>query len=80
MHFLQFLEDKWTVILNTNWDQHLADEYNKEDDVIRIKIESIVSESITEELTFKVIPIDQNSGKIQFQWEHVSFTFNISNN
>lgn len=73
-------KDKWTVILNTNWDQHLADEYNKEDDVIRIKIESIVSESITEELTFKVIPIDQNSGKIQFQWEHVSFTFNISNN
>lgn len=29
---------EWTVILNRNWEQHLASEYDQRDDVARIKV------------------------------------------
>lgn len=29
---------EWTVILNRNWEQHLASEYDERDDVARIKV------------------------------------------
>lgn len=29
--------DKWTLILNKNWNQHLADKYDEKDDVLRLE-------------------------------------------
>ena len=73
-------KDKWTIILNTNWDQHLADEYSKSNDVIRFDVIPSVSDDIIEELTFEVIPKDDKSGTIRFQWEKITFEFDIINN
>ncbi len=72
-------KDNWTIILNTKWDQHLADEYNTDEDVLRMEVTPILSDESLEELTFKVIPIDDNSCTIRFQWEKVTFEFNIIN-
>lgn len=72
-------KEKWTIILNTNWDQHLADEYNADEDVLRIEVTPTLSEESFEELTFTVIPLDDKTGTIRFQWEKISFEFNIRN-
>jgi hypothetical protein len=31
-------KEKWIVILNTRFDQHLADEYNEKEDVLRLEV------------------------------------------
>lgn len=72
-------KEKWIIILNTNWDQHLADEYNPDEDVLRMEVIPILSDESIEELTFKVIPLDDKTGTIRFQWEKVAFEFSISN-
>ncbi len=72
-------KEKWTVLLNTNWDQHLADEYNADEDVLRMDVTPTLSDESLEELTFTVIPLDDKTGTIRFQWEKVTFEFDINN-
>ncbi len=72
-------EKEWVVILNKIWDQHLADKYDPKEDILRLNVAPKVEESSVEELTFKVIPKDDNSGVIRFQWDKTSIEFNIRN-
>lgn len=72
-------KDKWTIILNTNWDQHLADEYKEDEDILHMEVIPTLSDEIKEELTFNVIPLDDKAGTIRFQWEKVVFEFDIIN-
>ncbi len=72
-------EEEWTVILNKNWNQHLADDYNPEDDILRLNVIPIMQEKSFEELTFEVLPKNGNSGTIRFQWNKTAFEFSISN-
>ncbi len=46
-------EDDWTIILNENWNQHLADDYDEALDVLRFSIKPEAHE-FTEQLTFEV--------------------------
>ena len=71
-------KDEWTVIFNTNWDQHGKDEYDTKDDVLRFKVKPIISEIITEHLEYKVKKINNNKGLIYFAWEKVSISFNFA--
>lgn len=70
-------KDDWTVIFNTNWDQHGKDEYDTKDDVLRFKIKPMISETITEHLEYKVKKVNNNEGLIYFAWEKVSISFNF---
>ena len=72
-------KEEWTVILNKNWDQHLADDYKSEEDILRLKVTPVMNENSLEELTFEVISKDENSGTIRFQWDKTAFEFSISN-
>lgn len=72
-------KEEWTVILNKNWNQHLADDYKSEEDILRLKVKPIMNEHSLEELTFEVISKDKNSGAIRFQWDKTAFEFSISN-
>src|SRR5215216_2160970 len=38
--------EEWTIILNRNWNQHLADEYNAADDIVRIQVKPEVSNKL----------------------------------
>lgn len=71
-------KDEWTVIFNTNWDQHGKDEYDTKDDVLRFKIKPMISETITEHLEYKVKKVNNNEGLIYFAWEKVSISFNFA--
>lgn len=72
-------KEEWTIILNKNWNQHLADDYNPKEDILKLKVKPIIQENSLEELTFNVIPKNENLGIIRFQWENVSFELKISN-
>ena len=72
-------KDEWTIIFNSNWDQHGKDEYDIKDDVIRFKVNPIISDEVTEHLVYKVLRKGENSGEISMSWEKVSiqFPFNV---
>lgn len=72
-------EDQWTVIINTNWDQHLADDYKEAEDVVRIQVTPVKLNEVVESLTYKVEEIDSSSGKIAISWDDVSVSFEVEN-
>jgi hypothetical protein len=65
----------WTVIFNTNWNQHGKDEYNEKDDVLRFKITPKLSDEITEHLVYKVEKKGDAQGSISLSWEKVTIRF-----
>ena len=70
-------KDEWTVIFNSNWEQHGKDEYDEKDDVIRFKVKPTSSEEIKEHLEYKVSKVNDAEGKINLSWEKVSIDFNF---
>ena len=59
---------EWTLIINKQWKQHLATEYDEKEDIVRIKVkpEKI---SHTERLQYYIELNKNNSGKIAVAWE-----------
>ena len=70
-------KDEWTVIFNSNWEQHGKDEYDEKDDAIRFKVKPTFSEEIKEHLEYKVSKVNDAEGKINLSWEKVSIDFNF---
>lgn len=68
-------KDEWTLILNKNWEQHLADEYSEQQDVLRWKVKP-ESNQHTERLTYRVIR-DKNDGRMEMLWEKLKIQFEI---
>lgn len=69
--------ESWTVILNENWDQHLADDYDPELDVLRFEVTPEEHE-FTEQLTFEVFGSPEGDGIIEFAWEELSLRIPVS--
>jgi len=63
-------KEKWLVILNTRYDQHLADDYNEKEDVVRAEVKP-EGHDMTQRLTYAVNAIDDKSGEIVMQWEKI---------
>lgn len=70
-------KDEWTVIINRNWDQHLADEYAESDDVARIKVKPITADQVIERLNYDISPVDGNKAKITISWEKIRVPFEL---
>jgi len=72
-------KDEWTVIFNSNWDQHGKDEYDSKDDILRFKVSPVISDEVTEHLVYKVLRKGENNGEISMSWEKISiqFPFNV---
>jgi hypothetical protein len=70
-------ETEWTLIINKNWQQHLADDYDPKDDVVRIKVKTQQAGHL-ERLQY-FIEVNGQSGKIIMAWEKIRvelpFTF-----
>lgn len=69
-------KEEWTLILNKNWEQHMTDEYDKEEDILRWKVKPD-SSAHTEALTYQVIS-GEEKGSIEFLWEKVKLSFEIA--
>lgn len=66
-------KEKWTFILNTNHEQHLSDDYDQKDDVLRFDIKPTNSEA-TQRLTFELRGTSRKEGELVFEWENLAFS------
>jgi hypothetical protein len=65
-------KDKWIVIINKNWEQHLADEYDQKDDIARIEVTPTVSERIQERLKYTIEPLSERKFRLTIRWEKIA--------
>ncbi|TAE59953.1 MAG: DUF2911 domain-containing protein [Bacteroidetes bacterium] len=72
-------KDEWTLILNKNWEQHLADEYSANEDVLRWKVKP-ENHSHSERLTYSVTPTGDTQGSVSMSWEKLRIQFEIKQN
>ena len=72
-------KDQWTIIINKDWDMHLADDYNQSNDIVRMVVDVEKSESAVESLTFEVATVDDTKGTVTIKWENTSVVFEVVN-
>ncbi len=72
-------KDEWIIIINRNWDQHLADDYDQAEDVVRIKVQPVSLDEPIESLTYEVKEIDETKGTITISWDNVAVSFEVVN-
>ncbi len=58
--------NEWTFILNKNYEQHLTDDYDAKEDIIRIKVKPVALLQPLERLQYFIEP-----GKIAVGWDKV---------
>lgn len=68
-------EKDWVIILNTNTDQHLTDDYNKREDVFRFTVPSAESPFIVQRLTYNIVPKNDHAVVISMTWEKQVISF-----
>ncbi|WP_162340790.1 DUF2911 domain-containing protein [Cyclobacterium salsum] len=54
--------EKWTLILNENYDQHLAEEYDPAEDLLRLETTPITLEDTVQRLTYYIKNIGEAEG------------------
>ncbi len=72
-------EQEWILIINKNFDQHLADDYNEKLDMVRIKVKPEQLAETKEALTYTVEPINDKKGKISMAWDKLQVSFEFEN-
>jgi hypothetical protein len=71
-------KDKWTIILNKNWDQHLADEYDQNDDIIRFTVIPEQLADVQERLKYSIVPESEKKGTVAISWEKIKISLPFS--
>jgi len=64
-------KEKWTFILNTNWDQHLADDYNQHDDVLRVEATPRALPESVERLNYTITELSDTEAILSISWEKI---------
>lgn len=67
--------DEWIVIINKNWEQHLASQYDEKDDIVRINVKPQENDH-TERLQYFVEKNNQGVS-IAVAWEKVKIMFPV---
>lgn len=67
-------KEKWIVIINKNWEQHLSDEYNQADDLIRVEIMPENLTATQERLLYELSRESDNKGLLSISWEKIKLT------
>lgn len=70
-------KDEWIVIINKNWDQHLADDYNEKEDVVRVNIKPEMQDQSQERLMYLIQSSTPTSGIMQLRWEKLMVNLTI---
>ncbi len=73
-------KEEWTIIVNKNWDQHLADDYDQKLDIVRVKVKPEMEESHQERLRYVIEPESDNKGEIAIYWEKLEVSLPIQAN
>lgn len=71
-------ESEWTIIINKQWDMHLADDYSTKEDLLRISVKPEILDQPVESLTFKVEDND-GSANVIITWAEVQVSLSVKN-
>lgn len=71
-------KDKWTVIINRNWQQHLTDEYNSKDDVARMEITPSQLHENQERLQYALVVQSEYESTLTMLWDKVQLQIPIA--
>jgi len=71
-------KDEWTVIINKNWDQHQADKYSEDEDLVRLTVKPETAAKNQERLRYDIAPEGGNQGKLAVSWEKLRLNVPIS--
>lgn len=71
-------ETEWTVIINTNWNQHLTDDYDAKDDLVRVKVKPEIEQSNQERLRYVIESEGIDKGEIVMYWEKLEISVPIT--
>ncbi len=72
-------EEEWTIIISKDWDMHLADDYDQENDMVRVSAQVQKLDEVAESLTFEVSEIDDKNGQVTIKWDQTAVTFHVKN-
>ena len=69
-------KNEWIVIINKQWKQHLATEYDEKEDLVRIKVKP-KKNNHTERLQYFIETTKGNNVKIAMAWEQLKIEFEL---
>lgn len=69
---------EWTVIINKKWNQHLTDDYQQSEDIVRIKVKPKQQKLNTERLQYFITDKGNNKGSIVMAWGKLKIGFELS--
>lgn len=58
---------------------HLADDYNIENDLIRLKVNPQKNKTIAETLIYKVKSLNDKKGQVIMSWEYLTISLDFQN-
>lgn len=67
--------DEWVVIINKNWEQHLATQYDEKDDIVRITVKPMENDH-TERLQY-FVEKNKQGVSIAVAWERLKIMFPV---
>jgi hypothetical protein len=70
-------ENEWIVIINKNWEQHLAFDYSQLQDVARLSVKPTKRDNTLERLQYFITDKGNNTGTIAMEWEKLRVEFEI---
>jgi hypothetical protein len=70
-------QDKWTIIINKNWDQHLADEYDADEDVVRVEVAPETLPTVQERLKYSITDKGDSEASVDVSWEKVKVSLPV---
>lgn len=63
--------EKWTLILNKNYDQHLAEEYDPNEDLLRVETDPVLLADTVQRLTYAIEPTGDKTGLLSMSWDKI---------
>lgn len=72
--------EEWTIILNQDYEQHLADDYDQKKDVLRVKVKPKTLDQHQERLKYEIHATTTEEGAITISWEKVQVSLPVSTN
>ncbi|CAD5264668.1 MULTISPECIES: DUF2911 domain-containing protein [unclassified Imperialibacter] len=71
-------KDSWQIIINRNWEQHLADDYSAAEDVVRVEVVPQTDLPLQERLNYNIEDKGDGKGAITMTWEKLGVTLEFS--
>lgn len=69
--------EEWTVIINKNWQQHLTDDYDQKEDILRLMVKPSVQNQHQERLKYEIKSISETEGTINISWDKLTIALPI---